>query len=147
MDSSSYRGWPLGLLSVLMLIGCGEAGPEIVRVTGTITYGGGPWPADGGVLLAPVEAASGQPVIPTLVTMARDGSFVAESSVGNGLVPGKYRVGVECWELPPDESRAEHPFGKSYVPKKYQNSATSGLEFEVPSGSGEINVKLDVPKH
>jgi hypothetical protein len=138
--------WPLWLPLIFLLAGCGDSGPEIVPVTGKVTYGGGPWPAEGGVILAPAEAAPGEPVIPTVVTMAKDGSFVAESSVGTGLVPGKYRVGVECWELPPDESRAEHPFGKSYVPQKYQDPTTSGLAFDVPAGSGAIEVKLDVPR-
>jgi hypothetical protein len=131
---------------LLLSLGCGDSGPEIVPVKGTVTYGGGPWPAEGGVFLTPVEAAAGEPVIPTVVSMAKDGSFVAESSVGAGLVPGKYQVAVECWELPPDESRTENPLGKSYVPKKYQDPATSGLSFDVPPGSGAMEVKLDVPK-
>lgn len=146
MNGSTYRRCPLWLPLVLFLLGCGDPGPEIVPVKGTITYGGGPWPAAGGVLLAPVEAAAGQPVVPTIVTLAQDGSFIAESSVGAGLVPGKYRVGVECWELPPDDSRKEHPFGKSYVPAKYKNPATSGLAFDVPSGSAAMEVKFDVPR-
>ena len=143
--ATHFRG-PIWLLFVLLLPGCAESGPEIVPVTGKITYGGGAWPAAGGVLLAPIEAAQGEPVIPTIATMAQEGSFTAESSVGRGLVPGKYLVAVECLELEPDESRQKQPLGKSYVPAKYQNPAKSGLEFDVPKGSKAIVVKFDVPK-
>ena len=136
------------VLSLLMigLPGCGDAGPEIIPVKGAVTFGGGAWPAAGAVLLTPYEAAPGEPVIPTVVDMAQDGSFVAESSVGPGLVPGKYRVAVQCWELPPDESRAEHPLGKSYVPARYRDPATSGLEFDLPAGADPVEIKLDVPR-
>jgi hypothetical protein len=140
-------GWPLGLLFLLLCSGCGPAGPEIVPVKGTITFGGGPWPETGEVRLLPIEAAPGEPLIPTMVTLAKDGSFTAESTVGAGLVPGKYRVAVECWKLPPDDSRAESPFGVSYVGNKWRDPATSGLEFEVKSGDpGPVEVKFDIPK-
>ena len=116
-------------------------------VVGKITYDGGEWPAHGEVALLPVTAAEGEPIIPAVVTMEKDGSFVAESTVGAGLIPGKYRVGVECWKLPPDESRKDRPLGVSYVANKYRNSATSGLEFEIQSGHrGRVEVAFNVPK-
>src|SRR5688572_22160654 len=111
VGTPSRIGW-LWLPLVVLLLGCGDSGPEVVPVKGTITFGGGPWPTAGGVYLSALEAADGQPAIPTVVTLNQDGSFVAESTVGAGLVPGKYRVGIECWELPPDESRTENPRGK-----------------------------------
>lgn len=133
-------------LLVISLAGCGKSGPEIVPVTGTVSFGGGSWPAEGSVLLTPYEAAPGEPIIPTIVGMAKDGSFTAESTVGAGLVPGKYRVAVECWQLPPDESRSENPDGKSFVPAKYRDPSTSGLSFDLPAGSEALVIKFEVPR-
>lgn len=140
------RGWLICFAVLPLVCGCGHDGPEIVPVKGTITFGGGPWPETGEVRLLPLTAAEGEPLIPTSVTLEKDGTFTAESTVGAGLVPGSYRIAVECWKLPPDESRAESPFGVSHVPKKYRDPATSGLHFEVKSGAGPVDVQFEIPK-
>ena len=46
-----------------------------------------------------------------------DGTFeVTSFELGDGLVPGTYRVRIECWEQYPGDFRP----GVSYVPEKYE---------------------------
>jgi hypothetical protein len=136
----------LHCLLLALICGCGRAGPEIVPVKGTITLNGGPWPQAGTLYLTPFEAAQGQPETPGYAAFDKEGKFVADCTLGNGLVPGKYRVGVESWQLSPDETRPEKPEGVSLVPDKYRSPATSGLEFEVASGSDGVELSFDVKK-
>lgn len=133
-------------LLCVLICGCGPAGPEIVPVRGTITLNGGPWTQEGKLYLTPVQAAQGQPEAPGYAGFDKEGKFVADCPLGSGLVPGKYRVGVESWQLPPDETRTEKPGGVSLIPDKYRSPATSGLEFDVKSGSGPIELSFDVQK-
>jgi hypothetical protein len=51
----------------------------------------------------------------------------------DGLVPGHYTVSVS----PSDR-------GKTVVPAKYLQSATSGLEVDVPVDQGRIEYNIDV---
>ena len=114
-------------------------------VEGTITYGGGAWPRPGMLYFTPVEPAAGFPRRPGYATFAADGKFQATSfSSNDGLVPGRYRVGVEAWESPPLMGKRSPP--KSNVPAKFRSPATSGLELEVRAGQRRVSVQWDVPK-
>ena len=133
-------GLPLGLAG-----GCGSRGPEVVPVEGTITYGGGAWPRPGTLYFTPAEPAADLPRRPGYATFGVNGKFQATSfSSNDGLVPGRYRVGVESWESPP--RMGKRPTPKSSVPAKFQSPATSGLELEVRSGQRRVSVQWDVPK-
>lgn len=133
-------------LLLVLLGGCGPAGPEIVPVRGTITLNGGSWPQDGKLYITPVQAAQGQPETPGYAAFDKEGKFVADCPLGSGLVPGKYRLGIESWQLSPDETRPNKPEGVSLVPDKYRSPATSGLEFDVKSGAGPVELSFDVKK-
>ena len=141
---------PCGVVLAVMLLasaGCGANNVELVPVEGQITFGGGPWPKPGNVMLLPKEAAAGQPLIPAWGSFDVDGRFKAECNTGDGLVPGTYLVSIECWELPPDDSREEFPGGKSYVPDRYRDAATSGLQFHIQPGEpGPYKVGFNIPK-
>jgi len=145
---SSWR-WVLGgllLAGVLVpLVGCGPGGPEVVEIRGKVTYGGGEWPAPGVLYFTPAEAAPGLPLRPASAKFDTDGSFLVTSfDDGDGLVPGTYQVGVECWENPPSMDGGGPPV--SYVSKAYESSKSSGLEVTVKPGDGVVEVTFDVPK-
>jgi hypothetical protein len=131
----------------LCLWGCGSDGPEMVPVEGRITLEGGSWPAEGIIYFTPVEPAEGLPRKPGEAHFDTDGNFSASTrNPGDGLIPGTYRIAVECWEVPPShDATGEHP-GKSYVAEKYSSPAKSGLELKIPKGSDPIEVTYDVQR-
>jgi hypothetical protein len=133
------------LLVLLVLVGCGRKGPEVVPVEGTITFGGGAWPKPG-VLYFTVDApAAGMPNRPAMAKFNTDGKLtVTTFHNGDGLIPGKYKMGVECWEVPP--SMEAPTKAKSYVPKRYQAANSSGLSVTVEPGQSVLKLNLDIPK-
>jgi hypothetical protein len=133
-----------GSAFILIAVGCGEGKPQPVPVAGQVTLSGGPWPKPGKMTFFPVEPAAGFPRTLGVAEFTPDGRFVAQSrQPGDGLMPGRYQVGVECWEEPPTDIR---PAGKNpYVAEKHRNPKTSGLELVVPI-EGMLDAKLDVPR-
>jgi hypothetical protein len=122
----------------LLPVGCNSGGPDLSDVAGTITYGGGPWPKPGTITF------TGGPR-PASAEFDTQGRFKVKAFEGKpGLMPGTYKIAVDCWEVPPsmDNPGAE----KSYVPAKYRNAATSGFEITVEAGKPLSDVKFDVPK-
>jgi hypothetical protein len=131
----------LSALFFLTLAGCGREGPERVPVNGRVTYGGGSWPKTGVVYFQPLGSTPGLPMRPALGRFDVDGYFEATSfTPGDGLVPGKYRVRVECWEVEPN------PDPKFGPPKSYVPANVSLADLDVPAGSEELNPSWDVPK-
>ena len=101
----------------VILVGCEKKGPVTVPVHGTLTFNGGPCPQSGTVHFAPLHAAEGLPLRPGSGDFDVDGTFeVTSFELGDGLVPGTYRVRIECWEQYPGDFRP----GVSYVPEKYE---------------------------
>lgn len=128
---------------MLVIAGCGKSGPQFVPVEGQITFGGGPWPKPGIVQFHPAEGPQGQPMIPASADFTPDGNFqVTTVKPGDGLLVGKYRVTVECWEERPD---MVSPGKNCYVPPPYRSATISPLMAEVPAGSKRVQLKLDVP--
>ncbi|MGL4514664.1 MAG: hypothetical protein ACRCT8_16365 [Lacipirellulaceae bacterium] len=135
-----------GVLAVLTLAaGCGGDRLEVVPVEGRVTQAGGGWGRPGLIYFAPVDPAPGFPRLPGMGEVDTEGRFRATTQPNrNGLVPGKYRVCFDMWEVPPTMGG---PPPKSYLPKKYQAAATSGLEIDVPAdASGPVEVSWDIPK-
>ena len=63
---------------------------------------------------------------------------------GDGLLPGEYRVNVECWRVPPSMTSPQPP--QSYVPAPFQSGTTNGFTVHVPAESREpIELSFDVP--
>lgn len=132
-------------LFLLFLIGCGRSGPEVVPVDGTITFGGGPWPKPGSLIFAAESPAPGMPNRPAMGLFDTDGRLtVTTYTRGDGLIPGKYKMAVECWEVRPEMMSPTSP--KSYVPKRYASPQTSGLAVVVEPGQKVVTLNLDVPK-
>lgn len=136
------------VIGVALLLGCsrGRPGIEIVKVEGRVTLDGGPMPAAGRLLFLPqAVAGSGdeaRPSRPASATFAADGRFQATSwEPGDGLVPGKYAVVVECWQTPPTMNG---PPAVSHVPAAYRAAETTPLTLEVPGGQQIVRAELDV---
>lgn len=132
------------LLAALLLAaaGCGSNLPQTVKVAGRVTFDGQPPPAAGSVLFLPVEAAEGFPLRPGSGAFSANGEFQALTfEPGDGLMPGKYLISIECWDMPP--TMQGNP-GKSHVPKKYQSPQTSGLSLDITTEMGPQEVNFDV---
>lgn len=133
-------------LFLLFLIGCGRSGPEVVPVDGTVTFGGGPWPKSGVLIFAVESPAPGMPNRPAMGLFDTDGRLTVTTFVkGDGLVPGKYKMAVECWEVRPEMMSPTPP--KSYVRQRYGSPQTSGLTVVVEPGQKVVTLNLDVPKN
>jgi hypothetical protein len=133
-----------GLLVLLATAsGCGPSRPETVRVSGVVTIDG-KTPAGPGLLyFHPIEAAKGFPTRPGNGAFDTTGRYTVKSFVENdGLMPGRYQVSVECWEVPPNmEGRPV----KNRIAARYQSAQSSGLEevlIEPGSSPREINFEL-----
>ncbi|MBN1851180.1 MAG: hypothetical protein JW829_00590, partial [Pirellulales bacterium] len=86
-----------GVVLVVILIGCGPSGPTCIPVHGTVTFDGGPCPAGGTITFSPIETPEGIPRRPGSGKFGVDGKFeVTSYAPGDGLLPGRYRVRIEC---------------------------------------------------
>jgi hypothetical protein len=130
------------LPAVLLLTSCGSGLPQTIPVSGRVTFDGQPPPAAGNVQFLPVEAAEGFPQRPASGAFGTDCQFRAQTfEPGDGLMPGKYLLSIECWDTPPNMSG--HP-GKSHVPKKYQSPRTSGFTLDITPNMRSQVVNLDI---
>ena len=125
-----------------VLAGCGPKRNEPVPVTGVVTMDGGRVPGAGRLYFTADKAAEGVPLRPGVAVFNEQGRFAAKSfRKGDGLLPGTYRVGAECWKTMPT---MEGPPAESYLPPKYQSPLTSGWEVVVEPGSKPIEVTFDI---
>ena len=131
-----------GLL--IPLAGCTDDGrPELVEATGTVKLNGEPV-ADAWIFFMP---EAGNPIMrPSRARTDSEGNFrLSTYGKGDGIPPGKYKVGIEkrqlVGELPPDynpeapnANRLTHQW---ITPKDLANPETSGLEALVTSSGLE----------
>ena len=123
-------------------VGCGVDRPDTVPVCGRVTLDGGQWPVGGRIYFTTAEAAEGLPSRPGRADFDRSGHFKATTwHSGDGLMPGRYKVHLECWKTPPE---IDKPMPESYVPPKYQSAATSDLELTVSADSRGENPSWDI---
>jgi hypothetical protein len=121
----------------LVVAGCGPDRPEMVPVSGTVTVGGAPPPAEGAIYFAPITVAEGLPRRPGRAEFDKSGNYQATSfEDGDGLVPGTYRVRVECWKVAPTMDKP----GESYLTR---DAVLPDLT--VAADSGSISHDIDVP--
>lgn len=132
--------WGWVLLSVAMY-GCGGRNVELVTVEGRVTLDGQPPPKPGTIFFAPIESSGDQPLRPARATFDQTGYFRASAfSDTDGLIPGRYRAHIHCWEIEPT---VDGPPAKSFVPMRYTAPGTSGLELVVDAAAGSMH--WDVP--
>jgi hypothetical protein len=60
------------------------------------------------------------------------------------LIPGTYKIGVECWEVRPEMNAPGAE--RSYLPARYGSPRTSGFSVVVEPGQKVVKRNLDVPK-
>jgi hypothetical protein len=127
----------------LLATGCGDKGVKTIPVKGKITRDGGGWGRPGLIYFTAAEPAEGFPRRPGMADFDTDGNFVAETfNPGDGLIPGRYVVNLECWEVPPTMGG---PPAKSYIPEKFKHGSTSGFEVIVEADQrGPVVVNFDV---
>ena len=125
-----------GAAVIIMLVGCNRSSQES-QVSGSVTLDGsriGP----GMVVFAPVEGGK-----PATGSIESNGSYTLNTSREPGLAAGKYKVAVSIRELPENVKRSDQiPPGKLLIPEKYEQSTTSGLEYEVEPGRNTIDIDL-----
>jgi hypothetical protein len=127
-------------LCVIFLAGCGPSMPRCIPVSGKVTLDGNKVPGPG-YLYFTTEAKEGVSR-PGTAEFDAEGNYVAKTFVpGDGLMPGKYLLRVDCWKVAPNMD------GKptvSYIAPKYQNAATSELELTVDANARTVtyDVKL-----
>lgn len=153
----------LGLVSLVVLAGCGKSGPRTYPVTGTVTYQN-----------TPVEGAmvSFSPVDPegnaAFGTTDAQGRYTLTSFEQNdGAVAGDYTVrvvkynraqttvqlaersentGGDSGEMPADyqpEEATEAPPAQSVLPDKYAHAHSTPLTYTVQEGENEYNITLE----
>lgn len=125
------------------IAGCNNDPLKKVHVSGVVTFDGQSCPDSGRVVFSPVEIPEGLPRRPAFGSFKQDGAYEATSfRPGDGLVPGKYLVGVTCYDnsmLPGAPSDADIARA-SYVAGDFEP-----IDFVVEPGSGSAELNIDVP--
>ena len=123
--------------------GCGNSHPRTVTVRGRVTLDGGLWPTAGRLYFSPLEPAAGYTRHSGMAEFDTNGQFAAWTwSKGDGLMPGKYKVGVECWKVAPTMGG---PREVSYVADSHLAAAKSPIEIVVEEGKPLPDVAWDIP--
>jgi hypothetical protein len=126
----------------MAIAGCSDDTPQTVPVSGRVTFDGQRPPGTGTVYFLPTEPAEGFPSRPATGDFDANGRFSAKTfDPGDGLMPGRYIMHIECWETPPN---MEGKPVKSHVPQKYQSAESSGFTLEIATDMGAQEVNLDV---
>ena len=136
--------WVLGYLGPSLLLAgcCNSRDVELIEVSGYVTLDGNPPPGAGTIYFTPYEALGGEPLRPARAYFDETGYFRAGAfHDADGLIPAKYRVGIHCWEVEPT---IDGPPAVSFVPARYMNAGTSGLEMVVKPGSYAIEWNADL---
>jgi len=130
------------LVAVLVFSGCGPDRPKTVPVRGTVTFSGKPPPAPGVLYFLSDDPAEGFSRRPASADFDAQGRFTVKSwEAGDGLVPGRYKVIVECWEVAPMMGQGPP---KTYVPEKYLSDTTTDLEVDITPSDSSKKLELDV---
>lgn len=127
-----------------LAVGCGgSSGPELAKVTGTVTYQGKPIPL-GTISFQPTDPAG----TPATGIIGDDGSYALQTTEpGDGARLGSYTVAIRAVEGEPEVPldyipKKKPPAPKALVPEKYSNPMSSGLTAKVESGRNTINFEL-----
>lgn len=142
MVSSEYRIWILFAACLALVAGCRSDRPATIPVSGRITFDGADPPAAGTLYFTIDAPAEGFPRRPTLAKFDQRGRFrVTTWDRGDGLMPGRYKITVECWEIPPELGGAE---GKSYVPPRNQDPTSTDLTVEIAPDDRARTLDLNI---
>ncbi|RUL88306.1 hypothetical protein [Tautonia sociabilis] len=132
----------LGLAVALAVVapGCGSSGPEMARVSGTVTYQGQPLESGS------VSFISTDPERANAVgTIGPDGSYELQTREPNdGAELGEYKIAIS--DIDPEAMNSALPGEPvpltSKLPQKYQDPSTSGLTRTVERGRNTFDFDL-----
>ena len=124
------------LMATFAITGCGGNVHELTPVSGKVTYMGAPL-TFGCVTFQPELGRASRGAIQP------DGTFTLNTpGEGDGAAVGLNKVRITCFES--QDPRVQQGgemgggyLGKSLIPNKYKNYATSGITVEVKSGSND----------
>lgn len=135
--------WKHIVLSLLgpacfVLCGCGEPGTPTIQVKGLITIDGKAPPTSGKIYFAPIEAAEGLPKRAASGEFDAEGKFILTTfKPGDGVIPGKYRVNVDCWREPPT---LKTKWSANYIPPDFNQEIEIKVDAEEP-----FEIKIEAP--
>ena len=130
------------LLVMLFLNGCGSKLPKCVPVSGKVTLDGEKVPGPGYIYFTIDSTGTESISRPGTAEFDADGNYkVTSFEPGDGLMPGKYLLRVDCWKTPPN---MEGKPVESFIPQKYQDASKSGLELVVESKSKPIKFDINL---
>jgi hypothetical protein len=145
-NATSLR-WRLMLLLIAasaFAAGCGPKRPPLISVRGRVLLDGKAPTKPGMVYFAPIDPAPGLPRHPGRGEFDADGNFRAMTfDPADGLLPGRYKVGLDCWTSPP---KPIGPPPESLIPPSYREPGTSPLELTVDPKSKPMTVEFNVPR-
>lgn len=126
------------LLTLVSFAGC-NGGHPTKRVAGRVTFEGEAPPKAGEIFFAPLEPAAGMQNRPAGGTFDKSGSFTLRTfEDGDGVLPGKYQVNIECWRIPPT---LENRLDANYVPQSFWKEVVVAKDDKEP-----VVIEIDVPE-
>ncbi|MGE5195122.1 MAG: carboxypeptidase-like regulatory domain-containing protein [Deltaproteobacteria bacterium] len=140
------RACALCAFACLAASGCGGQAevPELVPVTGKVTFGGQPL-ADALVVFMPADPSEEEGMTDIVRPTARtdaDGSYELAWNDNTGAPPGKYNIIIMAFK-PRGETDDTEERPASLIPEKYGDPKASGLAREVKdAGDNVINFDL-----
>ena len=133
------QGVLLAVLALVCVAGCGKSNSLTKQVRGQVTFQGAAPPAEGKITLAPIEAASNFPRRPASGDFDKTGTFTLTTfTKDDGIIPGKYRVNINCWREPPT---LKTKLSANYVPADFKFEVTIDENADEP-----VEVRIDIPK-
>lgn len=126
------------LLLMAGAVGCSPS-PYGADVTGRVTLDGKPV-GPGVLYFTPADATQN----PARGDIDASGAYFLKTKHERGVDPGAYTVAVQVYEIgdPPAPGERQMADPVPLVPEKYLNASTSGLSFNVESGSQTIDIAL-----
>lgn len=128
----------MAMLCLMLLVGCSKSSrPTTIPVSGVVTFDGEEPEYMGALYFAPLEIPEGYPKRGGRAIFDTDGKFAATSfDDGDGLVPGTYKVRIECWKKAPGMGGGA---GVSALPRKFESP-----DIVVPEDERSVTYDLDV---
>jgi len=128
--------------AILPLCSCGQSGPLLHEVQGTVKFGNQPLTT--GTVSLRADGDNTTRHQPTGL-IDKEGHYRIYTTGLPGAPPGIYRVVVFATEPIIDTGRVSPGLPKSIIPVRYNNVSTSPLSFEAKASpaAGEYDLQLD----
>lgn len=125
------------VVSCMVFCGCNTSGVDISKVSGTVTFEG--QPVSEGVVCFMSDSGFGATAV-----LSEDGSYQLGSQHGQGIPNGTYKVTVMpvTEDVAESEARSYKAPKRSDIPTRYQDFATSQLEFAVGAGTQVFDIQM-----